>query len=140
MFIYLLKYGDTHIRDTNGGLSKELYSIVYLKIPIGLHNGSNYDYNFVIKELAEDFIEQFSCLGENTEKYIIFTIPIENEVTRIKKNEEKITKNISYILQFIDSERFMANSLSNLVKNLFEVIHRTKCKYGHDDKKYETWD
>ena len=33
----------------------------------------------------------------------------------------------------------MASSLSYLVKNLFEGIHRTKCKYGHDDKKYETW-
>ena len=32
----------------------------------------------------------------------------------------------------------MARSLSNLVNNLFEGIHRIKCKYGHDDKKYET--
>ena len=32
----------------------------------------------------------------------------------------------------------MASSLSNLVNNLFEGIHRIKCKYGHDDKKCET--
>ena len=31
--------------------------------------------------------------------------------------------------------RFMASSLSNLVNNLSEEIHRIKCKYGHDDKK-----
>ena len=44
-------------------------------------------------------------LGENTEKYITFTVPIDKEVTKIYKNGEEITKNISYILyiQFIDS-------------------------------------
>ena len=52
--------------------------------------------------------------------------------------EKKIAKNISYILQFIDSGRFMASSLSNLVNNLSEGIHRIKCKFGHSDKKYET--
>ena len=31
----------------------------------------------------------------------------------------------------------MASSLSNLVNNPSEGIH-SKCKYGHDDKKYET--
>ena len=28
----------------------------------------------------------------------------------------------------------MASLLSNLVNNISEVIYRTKCKYGHDDK------
>ena len=32
----------------------------------------------------------------------------------------------------------MASSLSNLANNLFDGIHRIKCKYGHDDKKCET--
>ena len=49
--------------------------------------------------------------------------------------EKKLQKNISYILQFIDSARFMASSLSNLVNNLSEGIHKIKCKHGHDDKK-----
>ena len=30
----------------------------------------------------------------------------------------------------------MASSLSNLVNNLSEGIHKIKCKYGHDDIKY----
>ena len=64
-----------------------------------------------------------------------FTVPIEKEVTRIDKNGEEITKNISYILQFIDSARFMTSLLSSLVNNLSGGIHRIKCKYGHDDKK-----
>ena len=32
----------------------------------------------------------------------------------------------------------MASSLSNLVNNLSEGIHRIKCEFGHDDKKCET--
>ena len=31
----------------------------------------------------------------------------------------------------------MASSLSNLVNNLAEGIHKTKCKYKNDDKKCE---
>ena len=58
----------------------------------------------------------------------------EKEVTRINKNGKEITQNISYILQFINSARFMASSLSNLVNNFSEGIHRIKCKYRHDDK------
>ena len=108
------------------------------RIPIVFHNQSNCDYHFTIKELAEEFKNQFTCLGENTEKYIIFTVTIEKEVTRIDKNREKITKNVSYILQFIDSARFMTSSLSNLFNNLSEGIHRIKCKFGHDYKKCET--
>ena len=45
---------------------------------------------------------------------------------------------MSYILQFIDSTRFMASSLSSLANNFSEEIHRIKCKYRHDDKKCET--
>ena len=108
------------------------------KIPTVFHNGSNYDYHFIIKQLAEELKKQFSCLGENTEKYIVFTVPIGKEVRRTDKNGVKITKNISCILQFIDCARFMASSLFNLVNNLSEGIHRIKCKFGLNDKKCET--
>ena len=106
------------------------------RIPIAFHNGSHHVYHFIIKMLAEEFKKQFTCLGENTEQYITFTFPKENKVTRIDKNGEKITKNLSYILQFID--RLLAGSLSNLVQNLSEGIHKIKCKYGHHDKKCQT--
>ena len=61
-----------------------LHSICNLKyslpknIPTAFHNGSNYGYHFIIKELAEEFEKQFTCLGKNTEKYIIFSVPIKN--------------------------------------------------------------
>ena len=76
-------------------------------------------------------------LGKNTKKYITFTVPIEKQITRMDKNRKEITKNISYILQFIGSARFMANLLSNLVNNLSEGIHRIK-NWEYDDKKCET--
>ena len=55
------------------------------KIAIVFHNGSNYDYHFIITELAEEFKKQFNCFGESTEKYITFKVPIEEDVTRIDK-------------------------------------------------------
>ena len=39
------------------------------------------------------------------------------------------------MLQFIDSARFMACSLSNLVNNLSEGIQNIKFKHGHENKK-----
>ena len=93
-------------------------------IPIVFHNGFNSEYHFIIKEFTKEILKKFTCLGENTKRYITFTVPIEKEVTRIDKNGEEITKSVSYILQFIDSARFMASSLSNLVNNISEGVHR----------------
>ena len=47
--------------------------------------------------------------------------------------EKKLQKNISYILQFIDSTGLLASSLSNLVNSLSEGIHEIKCKCGHGE-------
>ena len=102
-------------------------NVEMLQIPIVFHNASNYDYHSNVKELAEELEQQFNCVGENNKKYVTFTVQIEKEVTRIDKNGKEITKMISYRLQFIDSARFMASSLSNLVNNLPEGIHKIKC-------------
>ena len=59
-------------------------------------------------------------LGENTEKYITFSVPI-------KKNIENKDLEITYKIKFTDSYRFMASSLSKLVDNLSEIIHNNKC-------------
>ena len=55
----------------------------------------------------------------------------------IQIEKKKNTKNIYHIIQFIDSARFMANLLQNLVNNLSERVHRIKWKFGYDDKKCE---
>ena len=87
------------------------------------HNGSTYDYHFIIKNLAEEFEGEFECLGENTEKYITFSVPIKKEITK----KDKIVK-ISYKITFIDSCRFMSTSLSKPVDNLSEGLHNDKSK------------
>ena len=84
------------------------------------HNGSIYDYHFIIKELVKEFEGNFECLGENTEKYITFSVPI-------KKKIENKDLEITYKTKFIDSYRFMSSSLSKLVDNLSEGIHNNKC-------------
>ena len=91
------------------------------------HNGSTYDYRFIIKELAKKFEGEFECLGENTEKYMTFSVPIKKKIAKKDKNgNDKITK-ISYKIKFIDSYRFMSTSLSNLVSNLSEGLHNDRC-------------
>ena len=98
------------------------------EIPIVFHNGSTYDYRFIIKELAEEFEGEFECLDENTEKYITFSVPIKKEI----RKKDKIIK-ISYKVKFIDSFRFMSTSLSDLVDNLLEGLHKcTNCKLHLD--------
>ena len=68
------------------------------EIPIVFHNGPNYDYHFIVKELPKEFEKQFTCLGKNIEKDITFTVPIEKGVQRTDKRENEITKTISYRL------------------------------------------
>ena len=46
------------------------------------HNGSRYDYHFIIEGLAEEFEGEFECLGENAEKYITFSVLIKKETTK----------------------------------------------------------
>ena len=50
------------------------------EIPVVFHNGSTYDYHFIIKELVKEFEGNFECLVENTEKYITFSVPIKEKI------------------------------------------------------------
>ena len=93
---------------------------IHKNIPVIFHNGSTYDYHFIIKELANEFEGNFECFGENTEKYITFSVPIK----KIIKNKNV---DITYKIKLIDSFRFMATSLSKLVDNLTDNFHNDKC-------------
>ena len=88
------------------------------EIPVLFHNGSTYDYPFVIKELVETFEGQFKCFGENTEKHITFSVLIKKELDN--------GKSITYKIKFIDSFRFMSSSLAN-VDNLPEGLYNDNC-------------
>ena len=72
------------------------------------HNGSKYDYHFIIKELAEEFKDEFS-----------FSVPI--------KKEPNNGRTITYKIKFIDICRFIASKLSDLFDNLSE-INNNDCK------------
>ena len=65
-----------------------------------------------MKELAEEFKNDFNCLGENTEKYITFSVTIK------KLSEDN--KTVTYKLRFI-------HSLANLTDNLSEINNKV-CK------------
>ena len=76
------------------------------------HNGSVYDYHFIIKYLAREFKGNSEYLGENTEKFISFTVPFKKVIN---------DKEIKYRIRISDISRFMQDSLSNLVDNLSEL-------------------
>ena len=65
------------------------------EIPVMFHNGSTYDYHFIIRELVKEFEGNFECLGENTEKYITFLVPIKK---RIENEDMEITYKIKFIV------------------------------------------
>ena len=95
------------------------------EIPVKIHNGSKYDYHFIIRELAEEFKGPLEWLGENTEKYITFSVPI--------KKEHDNGKTITYKIKFSDSFKFMQSKLSDLVDNLSEINNKD-CKTSMERK------
>ena len=114
---YTGKYrGAANICNLRYKISKEL--------PVVIHNGSTYDYHLIIKELAEEFERPFECLGENTKKYITFSVPIKKQLDN--------GKTITYKIKFIDSYRFMSRSLSSLVDNLSDI----NCKKCDNKREY----
>ena len=97
------------------------------KIHVAFHDGSTYDYHFIINQIAKELHGQLECLGENTEKHIGFSVPIKEELDN--------GKTITYKLDFNDSFRFMSTLLSKLVKYLSERLHSgngTGCKFKTD--------
>ena len=112
-----------HYTGKHRGAAHDICNLRYKipkEIPVVFHIGSTYHYHFLIKELVKELDGNFECLGENTEKYITFSVPI-------KKKIENKDIEITYKIKFIDSYRFMAMSLSKLIDNLSEGIHNNKC-------------
>ena len=91
------------------------------EIPAVFHNGSKCDYYFIIKELANDFECPFECVGENSEMYKSFSVPIKIEVIKNNKDET-----ISCKIKFIDSIRKTVNlnlGLKELkITNFFMIV------------------
>ena len=61
------------------------------------------------------------------EKYITYSVPIRKEVNNYDGNDSK-KKPITHKLKFIDSFRFVPDSLSNLVDNTSVIVNSIECK------------
>ena len=104
------------------------------QIPTVFNNRSNYDYHYIIKQLANRFqgfdnFKTFNLLIKRKYWKIhnLFS-PVERVVMRIDRNGEEVAITISYKQQLIDRAVFMASPLSNLADNLAKWIHQIKCK------------
>ena len=80
--------------------------------------------------------DNLNVLGK-TEKNKKISVLIEKGLTEIDKDGNESVVTISSKIKFIDSKRFMASSVSNIVNNLAEVIHKIKCKDCYFDWKYQ---
>ena len=90
---YLKVRDHCHYTGEYRGAAHGIYNLKYIvpkNIPTVFHSGSNYDYHFMIKESQEKFKKQFACLGENTEKYIIFAVLIEKKLQELIEMEKKL--------------------------------------------------
>ena len=90
----IVKLERCHYTGKQRGAAHSICNLKYgipKEIPVDFLNWSNYDYHFIINELAKDF-EEFNCLGENTDKHKPFSIPIRNEVKKIDKMGKKLQK------------------------------------------------
>ena len=71
--------------------------------------------------MAEEFKKQFTCLGENTGKYIIFIVPIEKEVKLIKM-EKELQK-----IDLISYNLFIAQDLWQAHYQILSIIFLKEC-------------
>ena len=90
------------------------------EIIVVFHNEPAHDYRLITKQLAKEFKGNFESKGENTEKYFTLSVSI--------KKEHDNGKTTMYRLKFINSYRFIQNSLSNLVDNLSEINNKKNLK------------
>ena len=79
--------------------------------PVIMHNLSGYDAHLFIKKLGGDI----TCIPNTDEKYISFSKDI---TVGEYKDKKGITHPIKRQLRFIDSFKFMASSLEQLLKNV----------------------
>ena len=124
-FKYLKVRDHCHYTGKSRGAAHSTCNLRYAvpkKNPIIIHNRSTYDDHFIIKQLTEEFEGKFKCLGENTEKYITYSLPIKKEVANDDYDDDdddgEKKKTAEYRLNFLDRCRLMLAKLSDLNDNL----------------------
>ena len=98
--------------------------------PVIFHNLSGYDSHLFIKNLGKSE-GKIDCIPNNEEKYISFTKEILVDKFINKEGEEKEVKRK---IRFIDSFKFMATSLDNLVKNLPKESFKNLTEFYEGDQ------
>ena len=108
-------------------------------IPTVFHNGFYYDCHFFIKELAEEFDKQFTCLGENTENYINFYFQYKKRLQELIIKERKLqnTCPTDYNLLIVQNlwEAYNQVLLIIMLKEFIKLNVNTNTMI----KKCETW-
>lgn len=92
-------------------------------IPVVFHNLTHYDSHFLLRKLGSGFDGDISIIPLNVEKYISFTKTVNSSANKYHEFVK---------LRFIDSFRFMANSLdylSSLIPSEEKKILRSECAY-----------
>ena len=89
--------------------------------PVFFHNLQNYDAHLFVRALGlMDEVLSISCIPNNNEKYISFSLKF--ELKRITKwdprKEEWIEVVLTHEIRFLDSFKFTLSGLEGLVKNL----------------------
>ena len=98
--------------------------------PVVFHNLSGYDSHLFIKHLGFS-VGNIDCIPNNEERYISFTKRIQ---VGSYTNKEGETKPLHHKIRFIDSFKFMAASLDNLVNNLPKDDFKNVKRYYTEDK------
>ncbi|XP_031619421.1 uncharacterized protein LOC116338364, partial [Contarinia nasturtii] len=100
----------SHLSGRYRGPSHQSCNLKYQEtrhIPVVFHNLSNYDSHFMISKIASGFEGDISIIPINDERYISFTKTVNN-------SDQKINYKEKIRFRFIDSFRFMADSLDKL--------------------------
>ena len=112
-----------------GAAAHSIYNLRYKtpkEVHVVFHNVSNYEYYFIIKELAENFEGQVECMGEKQGE-------VHNVIrTNQKKKKNENGKQRTCKIKFIDNVRFISSSLSSLAESFSEGLHtKTNEKIGN---------
>ena len=116
-----------------GGAAHNICNLQFKKpkfTPVIFHNLSGYDAHLFVKNLGKTE-GNIKCIPNNEEKYISFLKDIVVDEYTNKKGE-KIE--IMHEIRFLDSFKFMASSLENLLRNLaksdLEKLKETEKSFG----------
>ena len=112
-------------RGAANSMSNLRYS-TQIDIPVFFHNGTNYDFNLLIEQLAKEYKSDINCIPLNNNKYMSFSVPIKKEVLEAS-NDDDDKKVRMHSLRFIDTMKHLDTGLSTLVDNLSE-LNKCDCK------------